>query len=234
MAVVKRLVCLANSRKWGGRCVAGRELLGGDLGPWIRPVSPREREELLDFERRYGNGADPRPLDILDVPLAGPRPHRTQPENWLIAPDQVWVKRGRWRRDRLRAWLDPAGPLWLNGQSTREGLNDRIPLETAEGLGSSLRLIRVGAATLRVTTFRAQEGEPRKRLQCQFERERESYSLWVTDPRLELRYLGKAEGLYRIGPSYLTISLGEPFEGSCHKLVACLIRDRWGGGTWRL
>ena len=37
---VKRIVCLANSRKRGGRCVAGKELLAdGRAGGWIRPVS---------------------------------------------------------------------------------------------------------------------------------------------------------------------------------------------------
>ena len=35
MPTVKRIVCLANSRKLTGRCVAGKELLEGNrLGGW--------------------------------------------------------------------------------------------------------------------------------------------------------------------------------------------------------
>lgn len=51
--MIKRLVCLANSRKSGGRCIAGRELLAGNVGEWIRPVSGREHEEVSARERKY-------------------------------------------------------------------------------------------------------------------------------------------------------------------------------------
>ncbi|MGH7707024.1 MAG: dual OB domain-containing protein, partial [Vulcanimicrobiaceae bacterium] len=37
--MLKRIVCLANSRKLQGRCVAGRELQKNGPGAWIRPVS---------------------------------------------------------------------------------------------------------------------------------------------------------------------------------------------------
>src|SRR5713101_5856148 len=36
MAITKRIVCLANSRKLQGRCVAGREFATGRPGPWVR------------------------------------------------------------------------------------------------------------------------------------------------------------------------------------------------------
>jgi hypothetical protein len=39
--LVKRIVCLANSRKMSGRCLAGRELINGLPGGWVRPVSAR-------------------------------------------------------------------------------------------------------------------------------------------------------------------------------------------------
>ena len=34
-----KIVCLANSRKISGRCIAGKIM---DSGKWIRPVSSRE------------------------------------------------------------------------------------------------------------------------------------------------------------------------------------------------
>ncbi len=49
----KRIVCLANSRKLQGRCIAGRELVSGKPAAWIRPVSDREHEEVSEYERQY-------------------------------------------------------------------------------------------------------------------------------------------------------------------------------------
>lgn len=95
MATVKRIVCLANSRKLNGRCVAGKELAGGRPGGWVRPVSAREHEEVSEYERQYEDGSDPRVLDTMDVPLLDPRPRGYQQENWLLDPDQYWVKVGR-------------------------------------------------------------------------------------------------------------------------------------------
>ena len=73
----KRIVCLANSRKMSGRCIAGKELLeDGRVGGWIRPVSDREDEEVSEFERQYDDGAEPRILDVIDVPVLNSLPKR--------------------------------------------------------------------------------------------------------------------------------------------------------------
>ena len=95
MPVVKRIVCLANSRKRSGRCVAGVELSGRRRVGWIRPVSAREHEEVSEYERQFEDGSDPRVLDLIDVPLLEPRPKIYQQENWLLDPDQYWRKAGR-------------------------------------------------------------------------------------------------------------------------------------------
>lgn len=67
MSITRRIVCLANSRKMQGRCVAGRELNAGVAGSWIRPVSDRPAEEVSEYERQYQDGSDPRVLDIISV-----------------------------------------------------------------------------------------------------------------------------------------------------------------------
>ena len=69
-ATIKRIVCLANSRKEGDRCIAGKELLAdGSPGGWVRPVSDRGDEAVNESERQYEDGDEPRVLDVVDVPL---------------------------------------------------------------------------------------------------------------------------------------------------------------------
>ncbi|MBI2502150.1 MAG: hypothetical protein HYW07_02820 [Candidatus Latescibacteria bacterium] len=229
MANVKRIVCLANSRKLNGRCIAGKELSGGQPVGWIRPVSAREHEEVSEYERQYQDGSDPRVLDIMDVPLFGARPKNYQQENWLLDPDNYWVKVGRATWSDLPQLADPVGPLWINGHSTYNGLNDKIPLSLAGALKSSLRLI--WADRVKLSVFRPGEafGNPKRRVQGLFQYGGEKYWLWITDPRYERAYLAKPDGEYEIGESFLTISLGEPHNDACYKLIAAIIRR--GGGT---
>jgi hypothetical protein len=119
---LKRIVCLANSRKMSGRCVAGYELADGRPGDWVRPVSSREHEEVALEEQRYENGDIPQLLDIIDIPLVAARPRLHQPENWLLNPNFYWDKVGRFEVARLPSLLDAEGPLWINGYHTYNGL----------------------------------------------------------------------------------------------------------------
>ncbi|GGS46264.1 dual OB domain-containing protein [Actinokineospora fastidiosa] len=115
MAVTKRIVCLANSRKHQGRCVAGIDL---DSGRWIRPISKRPGHELSASERQYEDGSEPAPLDVLDVPLIGHRPAEVHRENWLLDSGKRWRRAGRMTWDDLLRFTRDAGPLWINGHKT--------------------------------------------------------------------------------------------------------------------
>ncbi len=230
MGTVKRIMCLTNSRKLNGRCIAGKELLGNRAIGWIRPVSSREHEEVSEYERQYENGSDPRVLDIVDVPLLTARPKSYQQENWLLDPDRYWVRAGRVAWSDLERLAEHDEPLWINSYSTYNGLNDRIPLLLAETLKNSLRLVRVDRLTLAVFKPGEAFGNLKRRVQGRFHHAGEEYRLWVTDPRYERTYLAKADGEYEIGESFLTISLGEPHNEACYKLIAAIIqRNREAG-----
>jgi hypothetical protein len=118
---------------------------------------------------------------------------------------------------------EPLGPLWVNGHHTYHGTNDKVPAALADGLRSSLRLIRVPSFRLSVFAPREVFGDSKKRVQAQFIHDGMEYALWVTDPRYERVFLGRGAGQYERGNGFLTISLGERYLDNCHKLVAAII-----------
>ncbi len=221
---VKRIVCLANSRKMSGRCIAGIEFLeNGRFGGWIRPVSARDNEEVSEDERQYKDGSDPRVLDVIDVPVLNAQPKNFQQENWLLDPVFYWKKVRRVAWNELAQLTDTVVPLWTSGSSTRKGKNDQIPLSVANTLASSLRIIRVDALQISVFAPGADFGDNRRRLQGRFQYNGEDYWLWVTDPTYARRYLRRPDGVYQIGECFLTVSLGGPFGEYVYKLIAAII-----------
>ena len=223
-AILKRVICLANSRKRNGRCIAGKELWsGGRVGGWIRPVSDREDEEVSEEERHYEDGSEPRVLDVIDVPIVEARPKLYQRENWLLDPRYKWKRIRQIAPQELTEFAEPEEPLWESGFSTVDGHNDRIPLMLTESIDKSLRFIKV--EDLRLLVYRPSGGSGRtgRRVQGQFSYAGTEYWLRVTDSAYESRYMRRVSGTYRIGESYLTVSLGEPYQGYAYKLIAAII-----------
>ena len=218
-----RLVCLAHSRKLHGRCVAGREWSGTQAGRWIRPVSARNDREVSEYERQYEDGSDPQVLDVIDVPGLEPQPKDYETENWLLDPKFYWEKVGRLSCFDLPALVDPIAPLWVGGHSTYNGVNDQIPLATTASVTDSLRLLHTERVELVVCRPDEAFGNNKRRVQGRFTHAGSEYALWVTDPGFERTYLAKLNGAYEINDCYLTISLGEPFQGACYKLIAGII-----------
>ena len=219
MTVVKRIACLANSRKSGGTCVAGRVLENGSVGPWLRPVSAREDEALNLLERRCTDGSDPRVLDVVDVPLLASRPTGHQVENWLIDSSNLWVKVGQLSSRDLPALSDPVSPLWEGAGASALG-TDRVEERRAASLTKSLRFIEVKDLTLAVG--HKWSGKPQVR--GAFRYLGRNYNLAVTDPVYETPYATQPLGRYPVGPCYLTISLGEVYRGDAYKLVAAIVQ----------
>ncbi len=183
MAYTKTIACFANSRKINGRCIAGREWDGQRFGPWIRPISAAAKGEV-GHERFYGGGGDPNLVDIIEMLLVEHCPHGCQTENHLIDPSQRWVKRGSLNWNQLSSAVEEvSGPLWVNGNSTYNGLNDRIEEGIAATLPNSLVLVRAENVTLIVGTEGAVFGNPHRRVRGHFSLAGEKYVLAVTDPR---------------------------------------------------
>lgn len=221
MAETKRILCLANSRKLSGRCVAGIEIDARGYGDWVRPVSNRPTHEVAEVEREYQDGSDPQVLDVMDVPLISHSPFAFQTENWLLDPTIYWEKQGVLDWDGLAPLLHDERELWVNGHSSYNGENDRVPELTATSLTDSLRLIRVDSAVLRVME---NDFNGRREVRAGFDHAGSEYWLKVTDPVIERSAKQRDNGDYALGESALTISLGETFQGYAYKLVAAVIR----------
>ena len=223
----KRIVCLANSRKTSGRCIAGKEIFpDGSVGEWIRPVSDRPTEEVSEYERQYEDGSDPRVLDVIGIPLKNALPKGFQQENWLLDPNYYWEKTDSVSWDDLSALADDPATLWINGYSTAKDKNNRIPISMTGSVESSLCLIRLSALELSVFAPGVAFGDPKRRVQGRFQYGGEDYWIRVTDPRYEREYLQKPDGDYRIGECFLTVSLGDEYRGHAYKLIAAIIEPQ--------
>jgi len=217
----KTIICLANSRKVRGRSVAGKEIVGGKIGSWIRPVSGRTAGELSEEDRRFENGQEPRLLDIIRIPMIEARPHACQTENHLIDDSDYWTKEGEASWDELQAALDSSsGPLWDNSSSSYNGLHDRVDEAVAKNLSSSLRLVEVTDLKITVAVEGAEIGKPKRKVRGNFTLDGAPYRLAVTDPVIERDYLEGADGEFKAGHAVLCVSFREPYRGYAYKLIA--------------
>ncbi len=224
----KKILCLANSRKYGGRCIVGKEMQPDRTLAWVRPVGATDGGEVWPDEMEYEDGSMPALLDVIEVPVADPKPLPYQPEDWLIAP-------GRWRRDRradkanIDRWVDPPAPLWENGSDSARGKNDRFPHEPNRTLADSARFIGVPSLEIRVSEHKKDDGQTNFQLRGAFEYEGYPYILRITDIEYEERYAALGAGAYTLGKAYVTVTVGEPFsraEGEPeyhYKLIAAII-----------
>jgi len=219
----KRLVCLAASRKYNGICIAGKVFADDKSLVWIRPVSSSNEGELSLESIQYSDGTHPSPLDVIEISLEKHIPRCYQSENHLVDERAEWVRVGKFAESDLPDLCDKTETLWTNGYHGTGGSNDRIPIERANvEITTSLRFIRPQTFKFLIM----EETLIRKRkIRAEFSFNGAMYNLTVTDPAFE-RYCGdKDPGEYRLNEKevFLCISLGEPYEGYCYKLVAAVI-----------
>lgn len=221
MPYTKRIVCLANSRKLGGYCFAGKEILKNGFGGWVRPVSHSNNGGLAPNQIAFSNGILPCLLDIVAVPFVQSAAIHHQKENQLIDMTRPWTWDGSIQQGVLPQLVDNVSRLWVNGFSSSNGFNDRVAEPTARYLNSSLLLIRPDHLELT-----KEFGINGQKVRAQFRFARESYRLVVTDPIVEMALHDQGPGAFSPisgDKLFLCISLGEFFNGFAYKLVAGMI-----------
>lgn len=221
------LICLANSRKRGGRCVAG---LRADGGGWIRPVGPDLDGELEPRHYRLDDGTDARILDVIRVGLREPRPRPHQPENWLVAAHPRWHKVARPAARQLL--LDVIRPRIATEEVLFGNCSDRIRLAECRATPPEASLTLAFPSEL---TWEIRESSPgRRQTRACFRLGDVEYNLAVTDPEWEYtlldlspgRHSSEAAGLEPGDRLLLTISLGDPYgaDEACYKLIAAIVQ----------
>jgi hypothetical protein len=213
------ILILASSRKPGGICLAGKRLDGAQRGGWVRPVWESTgigwNTSVLDRKA----GRIPVVGDVFSIPLSVSQPWEYQSENWQVG-EGAWRYTGHPSNRALLPLADDDVSLWKNSWCSCSGFNDRVPLAMAlrDGEGS-LRLIRPDNLK-----FVAELNNGRRKLRAHFFYRSTMYRLCVTDAlacergysRLDAGHNGAADAL-------LCISLGQPWDAFCYKLVAGVI-----------
>jgi hypothetical protein len=226
----KQFVCLANSKKLQGRCVAGKELEGFAKGDWLRPVSARPSGELNFSERTYGGNQEPQLLDVIEASFQAHRQHRYQSENHLIDNKIRWKKVGmlNWAQAASIADHVQSG-LWTVGCSSSYGMNDQIPIDSASGFGNSLVLLKIDKLCLSVVREWPDFNKDNK-VRARFRLNSLNYALKVTDPIIENDYVQRPHGDYNVGEALVCVSMSEPYKDIVYKIVASVILPKFSKG----
>jgi len=210
-----RIVCLANSFKEGGRCVAGIELnqeneviFKDSIPKWIRPVCKTEHDEIPNYLV-----LNIKPLDIIEFEINEPAPKGFQSENVLFNENSLRVV-GVYEKEQVNL-------LGINTRNNLFGNNGKaLTSESAELINYSLMLISVD--TFEVFEVKYEDCEHPK-IRLKFKYKTFYKDLPITDPIFLEKYKNDNTILNNVNQIFLVISLGILFEGWHSKLVACII-----------
>jgi hypothetical protein len=218
-----KFVCLANSIKLSGRCVAGLRIEEG--GVWFRPVCESPGGTLFSQHYTLDDGRDASLLDIIEVEVTRQQPEPYQPENWVLSNNQHWKLVARISFGDAYVLLMPS----LNNDPNILGNPfDHIPYidDATHTIPASLVLIEPNNVRWYIQYY----GTKRK-TRVLFRLGEFNYNLSITDPVWKQRLSELSEGVHpkeaaNIGLKdnlIFTVSLSLPFNGNCYKLVAGVI-----------
>ena len=219
----KTLLCLANSRRPGGTCVAGKEFAAGKALGWIRPINTTNGGAISLRDRVYSNQSHADVLDIVTIDFESPKPHLHHQEDHQIDAGTCWKKSGRgtWK-DVVAATDTVSGALWINEGSSYHGTNDKVSEASAAKLKGSLLLVEPVGLELVVGMESAYQAPDVRRVRAKFRYNDIAYNFVVTDEVIEQAYFAKGNGTYRIEDARLCVSVAEVLNGNATKLVAAV------------
>lgn len=207
------VICLANSPKLGGRCVAG---FCSEIG-FVRLVADERGAALSSQETILDTGVELHPLVSFWVELERHVPLNFQPENWLFVPGPFEFADAWAPTDDLGFLLDLCddSPVLLEDDSPS------VPRARTKANGFEQSLTLVHVQSPRFGSMKRTGKGPR--WFCEFTFNGQTHNLAVTDEQMKKRIQDANGNLETASEWILTISLGEPFSGHHYKLVAAAI-----------
>jgi len=209
------LLILANSRKLGGRCIAGIDL---ESKKWVRPVSRSDHGALRKDECLILDGSIWRDLAVLDVvsaPIGIAIDALGQPENRVLLSD-AWSLKGNFGKD-------------IERKITTELLDVFCDEEKylIYGNGRSVQMRSVKSNLVKKSLILIKSLDPQfynedgtMKLRCKFKHAGEIYDLPITDDSDWVAQAKHNPKAFSRGVWYFTVSLGEPYKGQMWKLIA--------------
>lgn len=216
----KTIICLANSYKYGGRCVGGVEIEldkekaaykvkrdSRGIPIWIRPISSLEHGEipssLVD---------DVRILDVLEIDVLSPCPNSSHSENYKYSSIKK-LSNVKKSASNLNGLCDTYHDKIFYNRGKA------VPNEVFENGNYSLMFIKPDKAVL----YKDFTNDELGKLRMKITHNDNVYDLPVTDPV----FLSKKEKFsgaeQTMGDCYLTVSLGEEWDEWHYKLIAGVI-----------
>ena len=210
-----KFICLANSYKEGGRCIAGIEIdnnnpiLINNRPKWIRPICNTEHVEVpSDFVEKVNI------LDVLEIKtLDRPTEINYQSENIYFDVHSIKVI-DSFNKERLNELCDNKKVIFGNKGKA-------VASEFIMNLNYSLMLIRTNQFNFYNRTY---ENTPdRNQIRMKFLYNSNNYDLPVTDPVFLRRYENNPDFAKDLNIAYIGLSLGICWQDWYYKLVTTII-----------
>jgi len=206
-------LCLANSKKFGERCIAGIEVK--KTGTAYQPIEKEGKPKWLRPISKYQHGAVGEDLvggmklmDIIEIDVEEFCPNGYQSENATFKPASVKkvgnIKLSDKNLDRL---------IDMDQYNLFGNIGKAVPDDVIDSVEHSLTLIKV-------VDFQINRKDSDGQLRIEFEFNHNRYDLPITDIDFIGRYNENEALLENANCLYLTISLGIFHNGWHSKLIA--------------
>ncbi len=194
-----------------------------DGSGWVRPVAKTADGTLIEKHYTLSDGTEAAPLDVLQIGLSQERPAVHQPENWVI-DGKPWQLIDRPMGKKL---IDVLADAVILRPELFRGFTDRVPYSSLEKQAAESSLALVAPEQLDLFSQSNVKGNPqvRGRFSLGYGRKTSQYNLVVTDIHWTNTVINQGRRTVRQSDDrfLLTISLSEPFNGECYKLIAAII-----------
>ena len=221
-----QIICLANSWKNGGRCIAG---IDPKTSQWIRPVSDLDDGRILSYTRLI-NQEEPRLLDILEIPLSDTGPDfGFQSENRSIISGK-WQRVGQVKPEDIFRYCESEKDILHNkGKAVPLSVLKQLPLHRRR----TLQLVPI--KEFEIKQEEDDEGNIKWRASLVAANGAELEDASITDPVFveQLNNAGIPDDVGSFSANsvrFATVSLGMPWqipnstsEPFCYKLIAGII-----------